>query len=127
MLPSCAAAFPYRADRSLVQPPSCCRSDHRGQDVSLFRTARESQDDPQAPPSDSSCSSVRQTRLLPHRDTEDAINGKSTCSSDYEKSRNREYQQVIFISLALLSAGPVHEKADATMHGHNGDQHVHPN
>src|SRR6266481_8294588 len=73
------------------------------------------------------CSSVRQTRLGPHRDTQDAINRKSTPSSDHEKSYDREYQQVKLKSLALLSAGPVHKEAEGAMQSQNCNQHVHTN
>src|SRR5712692_1369705 len=70
---------------------------------------------------------MRHTRLRPRRGTEDAINRKSTRPSDHEKSHNCEYQQVKLKSLALLSAGPVHEEAEGTMHSHNCNQHVHAN
>src|SRR6266404_544516 len=73
------------------------------------------------------CSSVRQTRLGPHRDTQDAINRKSAPSSDHEKSYDRKYQQMELKSLALLSAGPVHEEAEGTMQSQNCNQHVHAN
>src|SRR6267143_3370110 len=74
-----------------------------------------------------SYSSARQGRLGPHRDIQDAINRKSPCPSDHEKSHNREDQQVKLNSFPLLSAGPVHEKAEAAMHSHNCNQHVHTN
>jgi hypothetical protein len=82
----------------------------------------------QAAPSAFSCSSVRQTRLRragKHRKTHNAINRKGACSSNHEQSDNRKYQQVKLISLALLSAGPIHEKAEGTVLNHYCHQHVH--
>src|SRR5438128_2170726 len=36
----------------------------------------------------------------------------------------REYQQVIFETLALLHAAPIHEKADGSVNRPNGNEHV---
>jgi len=45
-------------------------------------------------------------------------------STENKESHHREYQQVKLKSLALLSAGPVHKKAETMMYSQNCDQHV---
>src|ERR1700676_4127663 len=70
---------------------------------------------------------MRLRRAGKHRESEDAINRKSACSTNYKKNNNREYQQVKLKSLAFLSAGPVHKEAEGKMHRQNCNQHVYTN
>src|SRR5215831_6851363 len=53
-----------------------------------------------------------------------AIERKCTGAADHEERSDGEDQQVILESLALLTTGPIHEKADGAVHRRYGDEHV---
>src|SRR5664279_3578252 len=53
-----------------------------------------------------------------------AIDGDSARSLDQHDDGQRYRQQMVFKSLTLLLAGPVHEEAINVVDGDDGDQHI---
>src|SRR5262245_10138413 len=53
-----------------------------------------------------------------------AIYRKCTCTTDDQEYRHRDHQQMESETLTLLRAGPIHEKPEGPVNGHNGNDHI---
>jgi len=56
---------------------------------------------------------------------ERAVDGKSARAPDDDRNGQGQREQVIFVSLTLLVAGPVHKESYMHVHHQHSDEHVH--